>query len=142
MSETAVVLAPESSRKLTENKNAEEHRGAGELQLRSGAGKFPALIERAGPAAVFAAEKFFAGKIRNLHTKAAYERAVRKFLEWCDARSLELHTIGPKHVAEYLENLGGSIPKEHQHLSALRHFFDVQVVRHAVILNPALSVRA
>jgi integrase/recombinase XerD len=35
----------------------------------------------------------------------------------------------------------GSISKEHQHLAALRHFFDIQVQRHAVILNPALSVR-
>src|SRR5215211_6287375 len=104
-------------------------------------GKLPALVLRAGPAAVFAAEEFLHGKIRNPHTRAAYERAIRKFLEWSDARGLELHTIQPKHVGEYLGGLG-SLAKEHQHLAALRHFFDFQVLRHAVLLNPALSVRA
>jgi integrase/recombinase XerD len=28
-----------------------------------------------------------------------------------------------------------------QHLAALRHFFDGMVTRHAILLNPALSVR-
>lgn len=28
-----------------------------------------------------------------------------------------------------------------QHLAAIRHFFDGLVTRHAIILNPALSVR-
>jgi site-specific recombinase XerD len=89
--------------------------------------KLPALVERAGAAAMLAAEEFFHGKIRNPHTRRAYERAVRKFLAWCDELALELHTIAPKHVGEYLDGLGGSISKEHQHLAALRHFFDVQV---------------
>jgi transposase len=123
---------------LTREPDKKEH-GRGELSRR-GEGNLPALIERAGPAAVFAAEEFFRGKIRNPHTRAAYERAVRNFLAWCDSRGLELHTISPKHVGEYMEGLG-SISKEHQHLATLRHFFDVQVQRHAVILNPALSVR-
>jgi hypothetical protein len=34
-----------------------------------------------------------------------------------------------------------SIPTRNQHLSALRHFFDGMVTRHAIVLNPALSVR-
>ena len=113
------------------------HMGAAVVVMET---KLPALVERAGTAAVFAAEEFFYGKIRNPHTRNAYERAVRTFLAWCDERRLELRTIMPKHVGEYVESLG-SISKEHQHLAALRHFFDVQVQRHAVILNPALSVR-
>jgi integrase/recombinase XerD len=28
-----------------------------------------------------------------------------------------------------------------QHLAAIRHYFDSLVMRHAVLLNPALSVR-
>jgi integrase/recombinase XerD len=103
-------------------------------------GELPELVTRAGAASVFAAEEFLRGKIRNPHTRKAYERAVRKFLEWCQERALELHTISPKHVGEYVEGLG-SVSKEHQHLAALRHFFDIQVQRHAVLLNPALSVR-
>src|SRR3954468_3978417 len=103
-------------------------------------GRLPALVERAGAAAVFAAEEFLSGKIRNPHTRKAYERAVRNFLSWSEERALELHTISPKHVGEYIEGLG-SVSKEHQHLAALRHFFDIQVQRHAVILKPALSVR-
>ena len=35
---------------------------------------------RAGKAAVFAAEEFFFGRIRNEHTRAAYLIAVRRFL--------------------------------------------------------------
>src|SRR3954451_19174186 len=46
--------------------------------------ELPALVTRAGAAAVFAAEEFLSGKIRNPHTRKAYERAVRKFLEWCE----------------------------------------------------------
>jgi site-specific recombinase XerD len=37
------------------------------------------------------------------------------------------------------ENL--SIATRKQHLAAIRHFFDGMVTRHAIILNPALSVR-
>jgi integrase/recombinase XerD len=34
-----------------------------------------------------------------------------------------------------------SVATRNQHLSALRHFFDAMVTRHAIVLNPALSVR-
>jgi transposase-like protein len=44
------------------------------------------------------------------------------------------------HVTEYMDGLG-SVSKRHQHLAALRHFFDLQVTRHVVMLNPTLSVR-
>src|SRR3990170_1755101 len=71
---------------------------AGQNQLSSLGNQFPEILSRAGPAAVFAAEEFFFGRIRNPHTRAAYLRAVRQFL-------------------------------------------DDLVTRHAMILNPALSVR-
>jgi site-specific recombinase XerD len=40
-----------------------------------------------------------------------------------------------------VDELPGAVPTKKQHLAALRHFFDLLVVRHAVILNPAASVR-
>ena len=55
----------------------------------------------------------------------------------------ELTQIAPWHVGKYFEELAAttSIATRNQHLSALRHFFDGMVTRHAIVLNPALSVR-
>ena len=103
---------------------------------------FP-IVHRAGAAAVFAAEEFFFGTIRNEHTRRAYLHAVRRFLAWAEARGLDLPQIAPRDVGQYLDSLGKttSIATRKQHLAALRHFFDGMVTRHAIILNPALSVR-
>jgi len=60
---------------------------------------------RAGSAAVFAAEEFFFGTIRNEHTRRAYLHAVRQFLAWCETRSLELPRIAPRDVGQYLTSL-------------------------------------
>jgi hypothetical protein len=46
--------------------------------LREGA-EPPALVVHGGPGAAFVWDEFFAGEIRNPHTRAAYERAVRAF---------------------------------------------------------------
>lgn len=110
----------------------------------SGAEALPDIIRRAGKAAVFAAGEFFFGKVRNPHTRAAYLHAVKRFLAWCEQFNLELQQITPKLVGQYLDELREretSISTRKQHLAALRHFFDEQVMRHAVILNPAASVR-
>jgi hypothetical protein len=45
----------------------------------------PALVAVVGDAARFAWEEFFEGELPNRHTRAAYERAVRRFLDWCGA---------------------------------------------------------
>jgi len=45
---------------------------------------------------MFAADEFFYGWIRNEHTRAAYPVAVRWFLEWAEARGLELMRIAPQ----------------------------------------------
>jgi site-specific recombinase XerD len=42
----------------------------------------------------------------------------------------------------YLDGLDYAPATKKLHLSAIRHFFDTLVTRHAVILNPAASVRA
>jgi hypothetical protein len=54
-----------------------------------------------------------------------------------------LTQIAPWHVGQYFAQLAKttSIATRNQHLSALRHFFDGLVTRHAIVLNPALSVR-
>ena len=104
----------------------------------------PALIRQAGPAAVFAAEEFFYAAIGNEHTRNAYRAAVERFLDRCEQRGLTLDRITPKDVGQYFDQLRRenlSIASRKLHLAALRHFFDALVRRHAVLLNPALSVR-
>jgi integrase/recombinase XerD len=101
----------------------------------------PAIVETAGAGARFAWEEFFSGEIRNVHTRRAYERAVKRFLTWCEGRGLELPTIRPGQVGEYLDQLSGSAPTRKQHMAAIRRFFDRMVNRHVCMLNPAATVR-
>jgi integrase/recombinase XerD len=101
----------------------------------------PVLVERAGGAARFAWEEFFYAEHHNPHTQRAYQRAVRRFLGWCEGQGVELATITPGMVGQYLVGLGGSPAKRNQHLAALRGFFDRLVNRHVCILNPAASVK-
>ncbi|MEA3207162.1 MAG: integrase/recombinase XerD [Chthoniobacter sp.] len=102
----------------------------------------PPMVSGAGPAAEFAYEEFIFGAISNSHTKEAYGRAVREFLKFTEFQyGCTLATISPRMVREYISGCNGGIAKRKQHLSALRHFFDICVTRHAVPLNPALSVR-
>jgi len=101
----------------------------------------PALIERAGGAARFAWDEFFFAEHHNPHTRKAYMRAARRFLEWAGERGAELATITPGLVGRHLAEMGGSPSKRNLHLSALRGFFNVLVNRHVMILNPAASVR-
>src|SRR5580704_16274494 len=104
----------------------------------------PEIIRRAGCNAVFAAKEFFFGTIRNEHTQRAYRHAVKRFLKWAEKHGGgELTQIAPWHVGQYFGELAKttSIATRNQHLSALRHFFDGMVTRHAIVLNPALSVR-
>jgi integrase/recombinase XerD len=54
---------------------------------------------------------------------------------------MELHGISPADVGRYLDGLATSVASKKQVLAALRNFFDCMVTRHAVVLNPALSVR-
>jgi integrase/recombinase XerD len=65
---------------------------------------------------------------------------VKRFLGWVEGQGVELPSIMPGMVGQYLVGLGGSAAKRNLHLSALRGFFDRLVNRHVVILNPAASV--
>lgn len=101
----------------------------------------PRIVTDAGNAAKFAWEEFFFGKIRSVHTRRAYHRAVRDFLAWCEKASLPLSAISPADVGSYLDVLTLSPASKKQVLAGIRHFFDGLVTRHAVALNPASSVR-
>jgi site-specific recombinase XerD len=104
-------------------------------------GTLPALITEAGTAASFAWDEFFNASIRNPHTRAAYRRAVERFLSWAEPQGVPLARITPGMVGTYFNQLKGSPAKRKLHLAALRAFFDALVVRHVVGLNPAASVR-
>ena len=101
----------------------------------------PAILQRAGRNAVFAADEFFSARLSNSHTRRAYARPVRRFLTWCEAQGIELHQGTPGIAGRFLEELLGSDPTRNLALAALRHFFDALVMGHAVALNPFASVR-
>ena len=102
----------------------------------------PAVILTAGGAARFAFEEFFEGQIRNPYTRKAYLHSFRLFSDWCTRRGLELARVTPADVARFLDGLSVASPTRKLHLAALRRFFDALVLRHVLILNPALSVRS
>ena len=112
----------------------------GNGQIVSGTANVPELVERAGVRPGFREEFFFA-EHHNPHTQKAYQRAVRRFLAWAKGEGVELASISPGMVGQYLTALGGSPPKRNQHLAALRGFFDRLVQRHVVFINPAALVR-
>lgn len=113
---------------------------------RPGQPEAPSIVRAAGGNARFAYDEFFSG-IDSPHTERAYRNAVHRFLAWCEARGLALNQVRPSDVADYVKTLAkqdgerASKPTRKLHLSALRHFFDKLVVRHAIALNPAASVR-
>ena len=101
----------------------------------------PAVIVDAGPAAVERFLEFFAARIANARTRAAYGRAVGQFLAWCDARGLALEAVSPLHVAAYIRTHPGSAPTVKQHLAAIRMLGDWLVVSQVIPVNPAAAVR-
>ena len=121
----------------------EKRTASGTLVVRGAVSALPAppLVQNAGAAARFAWDEFFAGRLRNRHTRAAYLHAVKTFLAWCAARDVELAAVTPGMIGLYLDQHPGSPPTKKLHMSAIRGFFDVLVLRHVAILNPALSAK-
>jgi integrase/recombinase XerD len=99
--------------------------------------ELPALVERAGGPAAQAWTDFFDGKVRNGHTRKAYQRAVRHFLAWCEQEGLELPRIRAGDVGRYLSQLAGGAAKKKGTLAALRRYFRLLVERHICLINPA-----
>ena len=101
----------------------------------------PQVIVDPGPQATARFLEFFAGRIANARTRAAYGRAVGQFLGWCEARGLELRDVSPLHVAAYIRTHPGSAPTVKQHLAAIRMLGDWLVVSQVLPVNPAAAVR-
>ena len=101
----------------------------------------PRLIVDAGPVAVEKFLEFFAARIANRRTRAAYGRAVWQFWAWCEARGLGLTAVSPLHVAAYIRTHPGSAPTVKQHLAAIRMLGDWLVVSQVLPVNPAAAVR-
>ena len=101
----------------------------------------PRLIVDAGPVAVARFLEFFAARIANRRTRAAYGRAVGQLLAWCEARGLALEAVSPLHVAAYIRTHPGSAPTVKQHLAAIRMLGDWLVVSQVLPVNPAAAVR-
>ena len=103
----------------------------------------PAIVTAAGRAAGNAWRDFFSElELENDNTHRAYNHAVRRFLAWCEDRGLELARIMPGDVAQYIkDDLDGSPATQKQHRSAIKRYFDLLVVRHLSMINPAASVK-
>ena len=105
----------------------------------------PQLVTTAGDRAEIRFLEFFAGQIRNPHTRRAYSRAVTEFLTWCnDAGVSSIATVQPLHVATWIEGQTKRsdivAPTVKQQLAAIRHLFDWLVTGQVMPNNPAGSV--
>jgi site-specific recombinase XerD len=104
----------------------------------------PAIVTTAGEGAAVRFLEFFAGTIRNPHTRRAYGRAVGSFLAWCEGRGVaSIAAVQPLHVAAWIElqTRERSAPSVKQQLAAIRHLFDWLVIGQVIPTNPAASVR-
>ena len=64
----------------------------------------PSLVTNSGERARVRFLEFFAGQIRNPHTRRAYGRAAAEFLAWClGAGVTSLPQVQPMHVAAWIE---------------------------------------
>jgi site-specific recombinase XerD len=54
---------------------------------------------------------------------------------------LVLRQIAPAHVGQFLDGLPDAPSSKKVYLAAIRRLFDLLVTRHAIVLNPAASVR-
>ena len=115
MSEDLVRVAPPDARR--------QARAASAARI-----VLPQMIVDAGPVAVARFLEFFAARIANRRTRAAYGRAVGQFLAWCAARGLELTAVAPLYVAAYIRTHPGSAPTVKPHLAAIRMLGDWLVV--------------
>jgi integrase len=109
---------------------------------RTGFGKLPAIVVRAGDRAAWRFVEFFTATIRNRNTRAAYAHAVKRFFAWCEAHRVQtLEEINPVVIAAYIEHHPAAAPTVKQHLAAIRMLFDFLVTGQVVPMNPASSVR-
>ncbi|MCY4508610.1 MAG: hypothetical protein OXG35_16885, partial [Acidobacteria bacterium] len=116
-------------------------RGADGRDGRGGKIVLPQVIVNAGPSAVARFLEFFAGRIANARTRAAYgrgRRAIPRVVRGARARAGD---VSPLHVAAYIRTHPGSAPTVKQHLAAIRMLGDWLVVNQVLPGNPAAAVR-
>ena len=103
----------------------------------------PSIIRDAGPDAIRRFIEFFTANIRNLNTRLAYLRAVRRFTDWAEARQVSLAAAEPILIAAYIEELQQSYsdPSVKQHLAAIRMLFNYLVTGGVLRVNPAAAVK-
>src|ERR1700722_2238564 len=111
--------------------------------VRAGLETLPVIIRNRGERASRRFIESFTASIRNRNTRAAYARAVKQFLDWCEDRHLELHDIDALTVAAYVEQLGSRTakPTVKQHLAAIKQLFAYLTSGGVLEVNPAASVR-
>jgi integrase/recombinase XerD len=104
----------------------------------------PPFVRSAGAQAEAFTREFFAARISNRNTRAAYESAVRRFGSWCQGHGLELFQVNPIHAAAYVQKLGERLspPSVNLHLAALRQWFDWLTQRGLFRASPIASVKA
>src|SRR5580700_9927177 len=104
----------------------------------------PILIERAGPSTRKKFFEFFTVPIRNANTRAAYYRAIQRFLAWSErAGYQDLEDIEPITVAAYIEILQrqAAPPTVKQHMAAIRMLFSWLTEKGVLAMNPAREVK-
>ena len=117
------------------------NRPVGPVELVDVAAGHPAL-QRAGRNAVFAADEFFSAGVVNPHTRRAYGRTVRRFLDWCKDLDVDLAMVPPGAAGRFIEKLPGAAAMKNQARAALKQFGDRLVQRHVIALNPFATVRS
>ena len=95
---------------------------------------------REGGATVFASDEFFSARIRNPHTRRAYARAVGRFLARVEDQGAELARVTTGLAGRIIDTLSGAPAAKQQTLSACGQYCAGLVQRHAMILNPFVSV--
>ena len=120
------------------------------LSHKTGSSLLPARCDaQAVPGAAAAGEDaayrfldFFAARIRNRNTCAAYYRNVCNFFRWLEARHVhELTAIRSHHVAGYVEQMTRThaAPTAEQHLAAIRMLFGWLIVGQVMSYDPAAA---
>ncbi len=110
----------------------------------SGGVVVPTVVMNEGEAAARRYLEFFAGTIRNAHTRRAYGRAVSGFMTWCEENGVRsIADVEPLHMATWIElqTRERAAPSVKQQLAAIRHLFDWLVTGQVIPTNPAASVR-
>jgi site-specific recombinase XerD len=104
----------------------------------------PALVTRAGDHAAYRFLEFFTARIRNLHTRRSYGRAVGSFLEWLEQRGIhDIRQVNSFIVAGWVEDMQREhpAPTVKQRLAAVRMMLDWLATGGVIPFNPATAVR-